>query len=493
MAALAVLAGVVLAGEQSPSRAPIDAQLEMVDGAPAVAGEVIVKFRRSLGDDERHQLHRELEAEDDKAIAGATVRRFKSRRHKTPRLLSMLRSHPDVAYAEPNYVVTSDAVPDDSWFGELWGMLNTGQRVGTPGTAGADIRATQAWDISTGSRSTVIAVLDTGIDYFHSDLAANVWSAPAPFTVTVGGRTVTCPAGSHGFNVLTGTCDPFDENGHGTHVSGTIGAVGNNRLGVTGVNWTTSIMVSKFLNVDGVGTLADAINALEFVLQATDRTGANVRVLSNSWRVGGFSQALLDQINRAATRNMLFVASAGNSGTNNDLAPQYPASFNAANLISVAATDNNDALASFSNYGAASVHLAAPGVNILSTTTGDGYQYSSGTSMAAPHVSGAAALLLSACTLTATELKAALLSNVDTVPLLAGRVSTGGRLNVNAAIRECSRPPDFSISAAPATATATDGGAATYTISIKAEAGFNRDVTLSASGVPAGGTASFSP
>src|SRR6185436_6741904 len=176
--------------------------------------------------------------------------------------------------------------------------------------------ATLAWDVSTGSRDNVVAVIDTGIDYTHSDLAANVWSAPAPFTVTVGSRTITCAAGTHGFNAITGTCDPYDDHGHGTHVSGTIGAVGGNNSGVAGVNWTASIMASKFIDANGSGTLADAIDAIEFVIQAAAATGANVRVLSNSWS-GASSQALIDEITSANEHDMLFVASAGNDGRDN--------------------------------------------------------------------------------------------------------------------------------------------------------------------------------
>src|SRR5439155_17346640 len=206
-------------------------------------------------------------------------------------------------------------------------------------------------------------------------------------------------------------------------VAGTIGAVGNNSSGVAGVNWTANIMAAKFLNASGLGTTADAINAIEFVIQAAQATGASVRVLSNSWSVGMFSQALLDEINKANTKNMLFVASVGNNTSNNDVTPRYPASYgaapyNAPNVIAVASTNNNDVLATDSNYGANSVHLAAPGVNILSTTPDEGLQYFSGTSMAAPHVSGAAMLLLSKCALNTADLKTTLLSNVDAVPLL---------------------------------------------------------------------------
>jgi subtilisin family serine protease len=315
---------------------------------------------------------------------------------------------------------------------------------GRAGTANADIHATSAWGVATGSRANVVAVVDTGVDYTHSDLAANIWSAPIAFTVTVGGATIACAAGTHGFNAIAKSCDPRDDNNHGTHVSGTIGSVGNNALGVTGVNWTASMMGAKFLDSTGSGTTADAINAIEFTIQAKNAfastAGANVRVLSNSWGGSGFSQALLDEINKANANGMLFVAAAGNSSSNNDLAMTYPASYQASNVLAIAATDNTDQLASFSNFGS-SVQLAAPGVNILSTTIGNTYQYFSGTSMATPHVSGAAALILSKCALDTVALKTTLINNVDVIPALAGWVGTSGRLNVDKALRSCASAP----------------------------------------------------
>src|SRR5205807_177978 len=268
---------------------------------------------------------------------------------------------------------------------------NTGQVIqGVAGTPGADISAVRAWDISVGSRSKVVAVIDTGIDYTHTDLSANVWSAPTAFSVTIGGVRYNCAASTHGFNAITNTCDPKDDNQHGTHVSGTIGAVGNNSMGVTGVNWVASILGAKFLDSSGFGMTSNAINAIEFTVQAKIAlgSGANVRVLSNSWGGGAFSQALLDEINRANGYDMLFVAAAGNNSANNDSTPFYPANYSAPNVISVAATDNTDALASFSDYGLTTVHLGAPGVNVFSTFPNNSYAYDSGTSMATPHVSG---------------------------------------------------------------------------------------------------------
>jgi serine protease len=283
--------------------------------------------------------------------------RLHSRSHSTQRLLQEVGGQSSTLLAEPNYIVKAVDLPDDIRFPELWGLRNTGQAYGfAAGTAGADISAAQAWEISTGSSAIVVGIVDTGIDYSHPDLAANIWAAPTAFTVTVGGVTISCPAGSHGFNAILNSCDPMDDFFHGTHVAGTIAASGNNGLGVVGVNWTGSLMGAKFLDSTGSGTAADAINAIEFLIQAkaafASTQGANVRVLSNSWGGGGFSQALLEEISRAAASDMLFVAAAGNNGANNDLTPFYPAAYNTANLLAVAATDNNDQRASFRITGA---------------------------------------------------------------------------------------------------------------------------------------------
>jgi len=344
----------------------------------------------------------------------------------------------------------------------------------------------------------VVGVVDTGVNYSHPDLAANIWSAPTSFTVTIGGVSITCAQWTHGFNAINNTCDPMDDNNHGTHVSGTIGAVGNNSVGVVGVNWTTSIMGLKFLSATGSGTTVDAIDAIEFAIQAKQwfantTTPVNVRVLSNSWGGGGYSTSLLAEITKANQHGMLFPAAAGNNASNNDVTPHYPSSYSADNVIAVAATDGNDALASFSNYGATSVDLAAPGVGIWSTVR-NGYASYSGTSMATPHVSGVAALVLSVCpALTAGDLKNVLLGSVDSIPGLAGRVLTGGRLNASDAVLNCgSVPPppepaaDFSMSVSPTSRTVKRGQTTTYTVTITPLNSFLGEVTLEKSVSPSG-------
>jgi subtilase family serine protease/subtilisin family serine protease len=435
-----------------------EAGFEQVDGRRVAAREVLVKFRADAQADHLDRIGAVVEADAVQTLGRTGVWRLRSRSVTAASLLRRLANHPDVLYAEPNYVVHAFTDPNDPSFPQLWGFKNTGQSVNGrgPGLSGADIDVASAWNVSFGSAAHVVAVVDTGIDYTHPDLAANMWSAPSAFTVTIGGVPITCPAGSHGFNAVTSTCDPMDDHNHGTHVSGTIGASGQNGVGIVGVNWIAQLMGIKFLDATGSGTVAGAVNGIEFAIMArrafAATGGANVRVLSNSWGGPEFSQTLLDAIAAAGREDMLFVAAAGNNGFSNDILPTYPASYALANVISVAATSNTDTRASFSNYGAASVHLGAPGVDVLSTTIGNSYAFSSGTSMAAPHVSGSAALVLSRCTLDTAGLKDALLGTVEPVAALALTTITGGRLDVNSAIRSCIGPP-----AAPSGLTAVAG------------------------------------
>ena len=426
---------------------------EVVNGHDVKANQVILKLSAAVPPI-LQQVQQLGDADDFRPLSSAlNLYVLHSKSGKVQALLNGLKNHPSVVYVEPDYIVKPVVTPNDPNFSQEWGLLNTG-------TPGADIGATSAWAISTGSTTNVVGVVDTGVDYTHPDLAANIWSAPTTFTVNLSWGSLTCPAGSHGYNAITRSCDPKDDHGHGTHVSGTIGAVGNNALGVAGVNWTTRIMGLKFLDSTGNGSDSGAIEAIEFALQAKAifGAGANVRVFSNSWGGSGYSQALLDEINRANTADTLFVVAAGNSSQNDDTMPSYPASFNAPNIVTVAATTSTDTLASFSNFGHTTVHLGAPGVNIVSTLPNASYGFLSGTSMATPHVSGAAMLVLSACTLNTAALRTALLANVDADPSLAGITVTGGRLNVNKAIRSCSGGLPVSGAATFIKTDATTGG-----------------------------------
>jgi subtilisin family serine protease/subtilase family serine protease len=432
-------------------------EVEDIDNRPAAAREVLVKLQSPDGA-AAARLASGLDPEDVEPLGRSGIFRIRSRSFGAAALIAALSKRPDVVYAEPNFIVQTFAEPNDPLYPQLWGLKNIGQPVngGAPGTPGADIRAVAGWDIALGTASTVVAVVDTGIDYMHTDLAGNMWSAPARFTVTIGGVAITCQAGTHGFNAITRACDPMDDHNHGTHVAGTIGAVGNNALGVTGVSWLASLMGLKFLDANGSGTIAQAVDAIDFAVQVKEifagTGGANIRILSNSWGGSAFSQALLDQINTANDHDMLFVAAAGNNGIPNDILPTYPASYDAPNIVAVAATTNTDARADFSNYGADTVHLGAPGVDILSTLRGNAYGFASGTSMATPHVSGAGALALSHCPLITSELKTTLVDSVDLIASMATTTISGGRLNVRRAIDSCSAPPS-----APASLTAIGG------------------------------------
>src|SRR5262245_27320823 len=324
LVAAIVVAAATLTGVQPGLPLPQEST-DLFGDRPIVAGEALVAFRQSPN---LPRLRAELDTDADAPVGHGRVWRLRSRSRNIHGLLARLAARSDVLYADSNYIVYTAREPNDPRFPELWG----------PHTIGA----TQAWDLALGSRHVVVGVVDTGIDYSHPDLAANVWTALTPLTVTIGGQTITCPAGSHGFNAIGRTCDPLDDHFHGTHVSGTIGAASNNGVGVTGVAWNASIMGLKFLNANGSGSTGDAINAIDFAVQAKI-AGANVRVLSNSWAGGGYSQALADEIAYAGQNDILFVAAAGNNASNNDAIPTYPASYPAANVIAVAATDSQDA------------------------------------------------------------------------------------------------------------------------------------------------------
>jgi subtilisin family serine protease len=349
-----------------------------------------------------------------------------------------------VRYAEPNYLMQpagATTTPNDPSFNLQWGSLNTGQPVnGISGTPGADDHAAQAWTQSTGSRSIVIGEVDTGVDYNHPDLAANIWSNPGG----IGG----CPAGTHGYNVLNSSCDPMDTdvsfNGHGTHVAGIMGAVGNNGAGVAGMNWSTTILPVRWVSDDnGSNTTSNLISALDWLLKA-EQAGVNVRVVNDSTVFIGTasSQALSDEIDALGANNILFVTAAGNTGQNNDdpRYTRYPCGYDRPSEICVTATNQSDQLPTWANYGPNTTDLAAPGDNIYSTLRNGTYGYINGTSMASPQVAGAAALILSVQNFSTTALKADILNNVRPLASLSGLVRTGGILDVCKAMPGCSSP-----------------------------------------------------
>lgn len=355
-----------------------------------------------------------------------------------------------VKICSANQVYRVSAVPNDSSYSSLWGMT----KIGAP----------TAWNTTTGSSQIVVGVVDTGIQYNHPDLAANMWTNSGEIV----GNGIDDDSNGYiddiyGIDAANTDSNPIDDHNHGTHCAGTIGGVGNNGVGVAGVNWNVKMMALKFLGSTGSGSTAGAITVINYATMMKNR-GVNLRVLSNSWGGGGYDAALANAIKNAGGAGILFVAAAGNSGSNNDTSPAYPASYDFDNIISVAATDSVDGRALFSNYGAISVDLGAPGVSILSTVTGNAYASYSGTSMATPHVAGAAALVLAKnASLTVAELKSAILQNVDPVASMSGVTVTGGRLNVGAALASVRSAPPAETPTPTATPTPTPTPTATPT------------------------------
>lgn len=359
--------------------------------------------------------------------------------------LGKLEATGNFLYLEPDYKVYATITPNDSHFSSLWGMHNTGQADGTPD---ADIDAPEAWDFTTGSSDIVVAVIDTGVDYNHVDLAANMWTNPGEIPgngIDDDGNGVADDI--YGIDLVNMDADPIDDEGHGTHCSGTIGGVGNNGTGVVGVNWNVKIMALKFLNANGFGYTSDAVICLDYAVMMKTQYGVNLKLTNNSWVGGGYSQALADAIQASADADMLFIAAAGNNyGNDNDARPQYPSNYDIPNVISVAATNHNDLLANFSNFGATTVDLGAPGANILSTFPGNTYSGNSGTSMATPHVAGAAALAWDMFpSSNYIGIKSLLLNTVDPIPSLSGKVLTGGRLNLFNAVSCVEGDPQLTI------------------------------------------------
>jgi hypothetical protein len=398
-----------------------------------VPDEVVVRFRKGVHDSNKDLAHSRVLATLRKSFETMpdveVVKLHPSVSVK--KAIQLYLANPDVLYAEPNYIVRSLVVPNDPQFSQLWGLHNTGQ---SGGTVDADIDAPEAWNITTGSSGVVVAVIDTGIDYNHQDLAANMFRNTADCNSNGidddgNGFVDDC----FGIDTANDDSNPMDDFNHGTHVAGTIGAVGNNNIGVVGVNWNVRLMACKFLDSTGSGAISDAIDCLNYLAMMKDR-GVSIVATNNSWGGGGFSQALLDAIQAHLQRGILFIVAAGNESSDNDVVPTYPCNYYLPNIICVAATTRTDALASFSNRGRRTVHLGAPGQEILSTTPANTYSTFNGTSMATPHVTGVAALLKAQNpNLQWSTIKNLILAGGDSDPSLSSTV-TGKRLNANGAL-----------------------------------------------------------
>ncbi len=413
-----------------------------VKPAESVPGEYVVRLKAGkLRTEGLNQLSQKLGAFVKSSIPALNIVIVKRAAFETTdSAVKSLATNDLVDVAEPNYIYRASRTPDDPLLGNLWGLKNVGQADSAShvGVAGIDIDAERAWDIETGSEKMVVAVIDTGVDFNHPDLKDNIWTNAAEANGKAG---VDDDANGviddiHGFNAIDGTGNSMDDHGHGSHVSGTIGAKGNDGKGIVGVNWNTRIMGVKFLAADGSGSLENALKAIDYA------TKMGAKVMSNSWGGGGFSQTLMDAIKRSNDAGALFIAAAGNDSNDNDQNPTYPGSYDVPNMVAVAAVDNSGARADFSSYGHKSVHIGAPGVNIYSST-GGAYQSWSGTSMATPHVSGVAALVWShEPNMTALQVKERLLLTARPLASMKGKTSTGGLVNAYNALTNTTPPPD---------------------------------------------------
>ena len=435
-------------------------------------GEVIVKLRdqpqveESLQDQFGASLVERFDFGHGLRGSQGDLARFKLPQHlSVEEAVELFSEHPGIEYAEPNHryyleeplpgdrpadlpaASKHSGAPDDLHY-LLWGLENRGQTRGKPG---ADISVKEAWKLTHGDRKNgpILAVIDTGVDVTHPDLVDNLWvnkgEIPGDGIDNDGNGVVD---DVYGYNAFHHNNDLSDLKVHGTHVAGTVGAVGNNGQGITGVAQEAQIMTVRIFGETGHTNQATVLRGLAYA----DRMGA--RLTTNSW--GGIHSKAMEEA--FASSPALHFASAGNSARNNDLQPHYPSSYEIDNMVAVAATDHKDVLGSFSCYGAQSVDLAAPGQNIYSTMPGHRYKNFSGTSMATPHVAGVASLILTQYPEASNaEVKERLLASVDPLPSLQGTTVSGGRLNAASALEDDSIPPaavqDFRAQASPSSVT----------------------------------------
>jgi len=415
-------------------------------GAPEFAtGVVLVKFSPGVSMDAKSKARNSIQGQFERGYKIVPGLEKLATTLPVEKAISILEKNPNVEYAEPDYKIElGQTIPNDPNFGVLWGIHNTGQ---SGGTADADIDAPEAWDIFTGDPNTLVAIIDTGVDINHEDLVDNIWTNPGETGPDgFGGNKENNGIDDdgngfvddvHGWDFRNEDNDPADGHGHGTHVSGTVCGKGNNNKGVAGVVWSCKLVPLKFLSDGGSGWTSDAVEAVQY------STDMGVNLSNNSWGGGGFSQSLFDAIKAARDQiGHIFCAAAGNDGRDTDLAPHYPSSYNLDSIISVAAIDRNDNMASFSNWGATSVDLGAPGVSIRSSLPGNTYASWSGTSMATPHVCGVVALVFGLHPeWSYDQIINRIFSTVRPVASMSGNTVTGGVVNAYDAINGIADPP----------------------------------------------------
>jgi YD repeat-containing protein len=401
-------------------------------------GELLVRFRRNVSEQEKEEIAASKGARRGGRFRGASrIDKLSLPAGHDPEMLAAeLRLNPAVEFAEPNYLIKRNEItPDDPRFGEQWALKST---VGAGTQAVSDIDAPHAWDVTTGAASTVIAVIDSGIDFTHPDLRRNQWANSKESENGQDDDGNGLVDDLHGWDWVAGGNIIKDEQGHGTIIGGIIAAQGNNAIGISGVMWRASLMSLRVLDSMGTGDMAKAVEAIDYAVEH------GARVINCSWGTDEASEALKDAISRAARRGVVVVCSAGNDARNIDGTPYYPASFELDNLIAVASTDNSGQLTAWSNWGAGRIHVGAPGENILSTKMGGGYTAVSGSSASAPVVAGVAGLVRTARPyLSAKQTREMILAGAGRAETLTGKVSSGGIVNAAGALGALSSlPPD---------------------------------------------------